>query len=349
MKGYAPRAPHFEKNALPFRPGPRKDELFSSWVCNIASGYGGKLQSFCHILWPQTAIWNRDVDRSASEQLLASVAAMTMTPLTAARQTLLRGLEGTLFRKFVPNGNTKWIMPLGVYHRRRRRPGLQYCPQCLSAETRLWRRSWRLSFITVCDVHDCALRDRCPHCACPIHAHRGEMGDRRSLAIVPASLCTLCRGELTQHIAECQPSTEAISFQASLIHRLTGDGKDLEYFEVLAHLASLLSSQRERLFAFRSFVAHSSNPRLPLPRTSDEQISCLFDAMELLDRQRILGMLAWLVVDWPDRLIDCAKSTQVRASDLSRDFQSAPAWYLQDTEPLSDARRRSHSAWSAKL
>lgn len=339
MKGYAPRAPHFEQNLLPFRPKPREDELFSSWVCHVASGYGIKLQSFCHLLWPGTAIWNRDVDRSSSEVLLRSVAAMTATPLSIARRTLLRELEGKLFGAYIPNGNTKWVMPLGVYHRRRRRPGLQYCPVCLSSGTRHWRRSWRLSLITLCDLHGCVLRDRCPQCTSPIYLHRGEMGNRRSVSLIPASICTVCHGELNGQMQETAPTVRAIAFQSALITRMSGSSQQLDYFDVLAHLASLLTSRRDRLKRFRSMVADDSGHRLLPPRSLDEQISSLFDALELQDRRSVLGMLDWLLVDWPTRLVRCAMETSVRASDLSRDFDQAPAWYFEAIEPLSDERR----------
>jgi hypothetical protein len=344
MARYAPRAPHFENNPLPFRPKPRPDELFSSWLCHITSGYGSKIQSFCHLMWPDTAIWNRDVDRSASEALLMSVARMTATPITAARQTLLRGLEGSLFRSYIPNGHTKWIMPLGLYHRTRRRPGLQFCPQCLDSPGSYWRRSWRLSLSTVCDMHNCALRDRCPHCSFPIHFHRRGMGDRNSTQLVPESICTKCRQSLSCPGDDPHPSRRAIGFQDSLLLRLENAPSSLEYFEVLAHLASLLATQRSRFEGFRERASRSSGHPLPEARLPGERITTLFDAMDLPRRRAILAMLDWLLDEWPERLVRCAQDTSVRASDLSRNFIAAPEWYLQAIEPLSDSRRHSHSS-----
>ncbi len=258
MGRYAPRAPHFEKSLLPFRPKPRTDELFSSWLCHISNGYDVRLQSFCHLLWPDIAIWNRDVDRSASEALLMSVARMTATPEAAARQTLLRGLEGRLFRRFIPNGHTRWIMPLGLYHRTRRRPGLQFCPKCLVSPASYWRRSWRLSLITLCDVHHCVLLDRCPQCSYPIHFHRSGMGKRRSTELVPISVCTKCGQDLIAPAEEPDPSSRAIAFQDELRSQLSNSTYSLEYFEVLAHLASLLATPRARFVAFRKLVSTCS-------------------------------------------------------------------------------------------
>ncbi len=342
MARYAPRSPHFEENPLPFRPKPRADELFSSWLCHIADGYGSKLQSFCHLLWPDTAIWNRDVDRSASEDFLGSLARMTGTPEHVARRTLLRELEGRLFRKYIPNGHTRWIMPLGLYHRTRRRPGLQFCSQCLASPSGYWRRSWRLSLCTLCDIHHCALQDRCPHCSYPVHFHRREMGTRRSAEFIPLSVCTKCRLGLASPEGPLPPSSRAITFQEALLGRLSVHAESLEYFEVVAHLAGLLATQRVRLNRFRNLVSTASGVSLPEPRSPMEKIATLFDSMDLPRRRALLAMLDWLLEDWPERLVRCAKETSVRASDLSRDFKGAPDWYLRAIEPLSDDRRMSH-------
>jgi hypothetical protein len=166
-------------NLLGCRPKPLLDELFSSWLIRVAHAQNLKLQTFCHMVWPNVALWNRDCDRRANSNVVTDLADMTGISKDEAFATLLTCYEGILFDRAIRTGHTKWILPLGVFHRLRRRKGLQYCPQCLQSQTPYFKKTWRLSLYTVCEEHQCYLHDACPHCARPIHPHRGEMGDRK--------------------------------------------------------------------------------------------------------------------------------------------------------------------------
>jgi hypothetical protein len=112
MRTYPPRAPHFELEPLPFRPKPREDELFSSWLCHIATGYSSKVYSFCHVLWPQPAIWNRDLDRSAGEALMTSIAKMRQPLCRSPGRHYSAALKAIssegLFRMAIRNGLCLW-------------------------------------------------------------------------------------------------------------------------------------------------------------------------------------------------------------------------------------------------
>jgi hypothetical protein len=276
---------------------------------------------------------------------MTSIAKMTATPLPIARQTLLSSFEGHLFRRFIPNGHTHWIMPLGLYHRTRRRPGLQFCPECLKDQGVYLRRSWRLSLVTLCERHGCSLRDRCPNCQSPIHFHRTEMGDGKLTSVIPVNTCPLCRSRLIETGNDSPMDPRALATQAALLTRLRSNTSSLEYFEVWSHLLGLLASPRPRFVQFRAHVATAAEYPPPNKRDPGDRITSLFDAMEIDSRRRLLGMADWLWQDWPARLVTCARATGIRASDLTRDFAVAPEWYHRAVEPLSDARRLSYGAF----
>lgn len=82
----------------------------------------------------------------------------------------LTGWAGVTSRAMNVKGVYHWINCVGVYHRRRRRYGLGFCPLCL-AENRCFQRQWRLSFWTVCPIHRVLLSDGCPRCDEPVRAH----------------------------------------------------------------------------------------------------------------------------------------------------------------------------------
>ena len=66
-----------------------------------------------------------------------------------------------------------WLNSVGIYHRKRKGFGLQYCPQCL-AEGAFYKKEWRLSFVTACLDHNCSLSDCCGRCQAPICFHRND-------------------------------------------------------------------------------------------------------------------------------------------------------------------------------
>lgn len=316
---------------LPCRPKPLHDELLSSWLIRVAHGNGMKLQSFCHMMWPGRAIWNRDCDRCADAELVTSLAEITGTPLRRAQQTLLSAFSGSLFRALVRTGNTPWMMPLGVHHRIRHRHGLQYCPQCLANGEPYFRRSWRLSLYTVCPEHRRTLLDGCPHCSQPVHPHRAEMGDCRRQQPLPRTICSYCRCDLCDVEPRGAVPRRLLQFQRLhariMEHTLPGDYDPVDYFNVLAQILQVLASPRELVRHFRSIVAEGAGVPLTTAPPDRSGIGLYFDVMGP-ERMRLLESASWLLEDWPDRFVNICKIARVRGSDLVRDLNPPPGWFM---------------------
>ena len=62
------------------------------------------------------------------------------------------------------------------------------CVLCLQRDIQYIRKSWRLSWVTRCTVHDCMLEDRCCQC--------GEVIETGLLRQSPVSVCEQCGTEL---------------------------------------------------------------------------------------------------------------------------------------------------------
>ena len=316
---------------LSYRPKPLPDELFSSWLIRVAHAQGLKLQTFCHMMWPEAMIWNRDCDRCANPELLSSLADMTGVAITQANATLLTSYEGILFRKAVKNGHTKWILPLGVFHRFRRRNGLQYCPQCLADATPYFRRVWRLSLFTLCERHQCLLRDECPHCKRPVHPHRGEMGDRKRTAPLGNEFCWMCGGDLRDVATGKsipQPLLSLQTYHSSLLKRDLGvsSSDSCLYFDCLAHILQLVTSRRSRMARFRELMSQASGIEITSiePKGSCPQH---FDAFSTNERAQILHAVAWMFEDWPGRFRALIILGKLRCSDLSGEHIRLPEWF----------------------
>lgn len=205
-----------QSDIFPFHRGvhPAEGELLSSYLLRLAAGHSADPYRFYSYLLPGIQIWNRDIDRRSSDAISALlVDRCGLLPATVEAMCLkeyIQAIEGPC-RGGTPGRGT-WINPLGIFHRTRMLSGLQVCPMCL-AEDGVYRRLWRLSFVTHCPVHLVALYACCPVCRAPIVPHRQLKG---------TTLCHCCH---TDHVAAWRGwdhSMPCSSSQQALMNALHG-------------------------------------------------------------------------------------------------------------------------------
>lgn len=316
---------------LPLRPAPLPEELLSSWIVRLAYAHGMKLQSFCHELWPTRNIWNRDPDRSADDRLMQSLSELTGVSFEAVRATTLRAYEGVLFRRQIRNGNTRWLMPLGIYHRVRKRSGLQVCPLCLRSDRiPYYRRIWRLSLFTTCSTHGTVLLDGCPRCEKPIHLHRSEMGRRNEFRF-DNNRCYNCGylfADTPPKAADARLHAVHLLHEALLGGRFSFPQETISYFDVLGHILRLLTSTRPRLRKFQENVSAMTNTQQAPVLTLARQRLCLhFDSLPVEVRAELLAAAFHLIQCWPTAMAEAFGRSHLRNSDVLRDFTHRPDWY----------------------
>jgi TniQ len=165
---------------------PARDESLTSWLIANARRHGGQLHTFTAMSFGQTQIWHRDSDLHpradviVRASVLAGVRRTDVDALTLVAE-VSRVAESA--RGYVP-----WLLPVGNAPGSPATYGTQYCPVCLS-ESPYWRRHWRWSFLTTCDLHeDIAMADSCPHCSAPVIPHRSPKCDM--------TRCHKCQGSL---------------------------------------------------------------------------------------------------------------------------------------------------------
>jgi hypothetical protein len=314
------------------RPKPLADELLSSWLLRTALHNGMKPQSFCKMLWPDRTFWNRSIDRYASAEVTMELAAVTGTSLSSINQLSLSVFEGILFPAIVRNGNTPWILPLGIFHRKFLRTGLVYCPLCLGEGEPYFRRRWRFSFATVCLHHGTLLQEECTACHAPIQPHRLGMGNRNPYTSRPIYLCSCCLSDLRLARFDDDADTTQCKFEhasSSLLldPREQSLAKAAEHFAILRHILGVLGSRRIRLLPFRAAVACELTQPLLASWSHQGGISLTFDAMPIIQRRISLAAAYWLLEDWPERFLGLARKSNLRVSDLTRDFPCMPWSY----------------------
>jgi len=300
----------------------------------LASAFDMKVHTFCARAFPGSAFWNRDVDRFASEAVLAALAEHSVTPLARVHETTLAALAGTLFEFKARSGVARWVLPAGIYHRTRLRHGLLFCSACL-AEDRVpyMRRQWRLAWAVVCTRHDAPLRDRCPACAAPVVHFRGELGQRWKCEAEPMSVCHRCGADLAasatmdRGVADPDLCALQLTLERTVRHGWAfvpshGPVPALAYFAGLRQLCRLLGSRR---VGARLRAATAEYYALPVPAV--EPALGDVERMTLVERTDILRLALLLAHDWPAGLVSICNEMRVWASTLLRDFDSAPFWY----------------------
>jgi hypothetical protein len=292
---------------------PYDDELFSSFVSRCARIHGMSITVFCAVHLPKFQVWTRDVDRSAPDSLVSAVAALASLPPARVQEMTLQGLERALNpRSSVMVGGpgvASWITAVGIYHRIRRRFGLQYCRLCLR-ESPVFLRAWRLAAVTVCPRHHLLLDDACLHCGAAVVPHRQNPSERH---------CHACGGDLTHPdpvVGVEADIPRAEERQARFLRALTGKSVVLGGRRVAGgdYVAGLQFID-ERLWVLkdRSMPKALREPKVPLELQRPPQ------------RIQTLERLGDLVEDWPRRLCQEAERCGVtRRAFISKD--PPPRW-----------------------
>ncbi len=190
--------PKFSSKIWPIHTQPVAGELLSSWMVRIAQGNRSKVYTFyASHFGRDREIWARDIDHFAPTWLIEELSVRTGCSLEKIHAMTLRSLETVVFTTFNEVGETKFILPLSVFHRKRRAFGQQFCVLCLSSDTVSYlRKSWRIGCNTICPEHQILLQDRCNYCSQPISPHRADINnsflfqERTSM-----HRCVFCRKE----------------------------------------------------------------------------------------------------------------------------------------------------------
>jgi hypothetical protein len=308
-----------------------------------------KAYTFGRIVFPKISLWNRDLDKIAPESVLQILAARTSTPIERIRKTALRRYEGRLYLEHNHNGNTNWILPLGIYHRTHRQNGLLFSPQCLHQDstTPYYRTQWRLALFDVCTSCGVFLHEKCPMCEKPVTFFRLELGRKSSLPDSPISFCFNCRFDLAT-APVVRASIDYINGQVELL-RILHQGLDKQvifphlYFDVLHQIVKLLTSSRPSCIPLQQLVDQEIGWSPVAVEYEIRKRRIPFECMPLAVRGGVIRQAQWLLTDWPYRFIYVMKCSRTNSTPLFCDMENIPFWYYQvihDNLYVSNANRR---------
>lgn len=300
----------------PMRRKPLQDELLSSWLLRNVRAHSGWPHSFCRAVWGGLQIWTRDIDRSAPELVLSTLAAKTQTSYDAAVQTLLRPQMRDILGAEPIQGVAPWVLPVGVFHRTRRRHGLQYCPECLATDKDpYFRRSWRMAYRFICPEHHCRLLDDCC-CGATVVAHKSPR--------LILSSCHACHGTLKGKSARALP--REISAQAALINYVQADQITIGA-EAISRV-DLMSGIRSLLIGMGSSSAGHRLLRLAAGTTEGctEPSGGAPERLRPPLRAHMLVAAHSLLQDWPNRFQEMCSTAGCNYGSLTYAGRQLPAW-----------------------
>lgn len=320
---------------LPGHTWPRPHELLSSWLVRLAAQNGFKLHTFSRLIWPEGSIWNRDIDNSAPDELLNALALRSGQSFDRVRATTLKSYEGAVFERHNPNGNTPWILPLGIYHRTRTKSGLQFCPQCLDENPPYFRKHWRLAYVVVCPSHKRFLVDRCA-CGAPVNFHRGSLGDRHVIRIKLESIrrCYRCNEDLRRcegDLGDLALLCASLDAQERCIialreGQITIGHERLRcnlFFAGLRQLLQILATGRN------SDLLRGAVTKWRALSDFKPGFSGKISAIERLpcgDRAALMAMVGDWFTDWPHSFIEACDAAGLTSTDICRNMQYVPYW-----------------------
>lgn len=308
---------------LPWRPSPKPNEVFSSWLRRLALGNCEKIQTFCHLLWPGRQLWNRDIDAIAPADVIVSLASRTGRDVSVLEKTTLRAFEGVVFEEVRVKVATRWVLPLGVYHRTRRLGGQQWCPSCLDEDAEpYYRLDWRLAFSSSCSKHGTILHDRCSICGEPAVPHRGVDPkchqcdfDRRRSPVTAADSRAL----------QLEHAMRAVAYGTGTPPPPLRDLHPLAYFDLIRQVFSILSSN-PRSARLRETVSRYLGGDPSPPNRSTR--SAAFENLSTVDRHRIVAIGACLLDGWPFNFVGfCAEAGMWKSWAMRGDQRQIPFEY----------------------
>lgn len=308
----------------------REDELLSSFLIRNAHAHGTTPYCFLSYHWPGRQIWNRDTDRTADKSWLDELAVLADVPASRLEASTLQPFRRVL-GSTLSNGDTPLLLSVSVFHRTRRRHGLQFCPLCLSEGRHWFRRVWRLGFMLVCSEHRVALLDACPTCGSPVVPHRALRLD--------LSCCHQCGAPLASGKCVTRLGADILEWQQWLLGALSGASTDtgpFEQTEICASVRSLLSLLTLR----RTHSAIREVLHLPLVSLPADRLQ--FEHARAHERALLMETLAAWLADWPSMFRKGAGAAGLTQMSFRRLKQPSMLRAEVERLPLGSGRDRTY-------
>ncbi|MCE2594111.1 TniQ family protein [Motilimonas cestriensis] len=306
----------------PAHPQPLPDEVFSSWIVRAAMCNGQKLRSFLTMTAPTMRSVSKSIDTHVSDHSLKQIAFKMKTDYATAYQTTMQSYQGYLFEKESDKSYRKQCV-LSLGETRNDLNYQQYCPLCLNEKNPYYRKRWRISFITVCEVHHCKLLDNCYSCRAPVKVIGN---DQRKKSRVYAGSFTAC------HCCASPLENAPVALASPVV---INDTK--KYINILTAGFAQLCPERW-IYSFSFFAVLRHMMRLTLEKTIPTGLLKIHDvdALPIDLRYYALTKLPKVFSNWPGNLLKISENMGISFSDfspLTKTTSTFPYWLDEAVRP----------------
>ena len=281
--------------------------MLSSWLYRLAAANRLSMAGLTEMNVQRRLGWLRDIDRFAPVELVENLAATVGKEFVECGAGTFMEWDiylDNLTEKSRSGGSARWYLkaPRPVGARVNPIP-IQYCPECLRDPDPYFRKSWRMSFVTLCPSHDAQLQSTCHSCGTPFFYAATMHAQKVPAADVGLRHCLQCNADLSQSAPIRAPGSQLLrQMQAGLVDGLA-DGtatfpwmqtRTVKVLGFVEHLPRLLGQTRlgDELQRLSSISVDR-----PVKRLGGK----LFDAADAVARAKLLQAAAWLLEDWPSR------------------------------------------------
>jgi hypothetical protein len=313
----------------PVRLKPEPDELLTSWLLRLACAYSTTLSRFVGAILPGSSISYHDLDYGLEPALLNALARGTGIAPSGIRRHEILTPDADSVAPW-PRADQAWVLPMPTSRVAVHQPGQPYCAVCLAEDTVPYlRRRWRRVYVTLCDVHQVELLDRCLTCNTPLNLRWAERSPLPARIAAPITLCCHCGGDLraAAGAARDRPGRpedrEAIDLLSDVAYTgwaiLPGHEPIPAplYFRVVIGLC-----EGEARYRLQAAVGRAGGPG---SAEADRQGTPFQHPRER--RGRITSML-WLLQDWPERFVELCWLYELDHTHLCRGMRHPiPSWY----------------------
>lgn len=315
-------------------------------MVRLAFANGYPLHTFyACLLGYRGAIWNRDVDRHPQPALLEILAHHTGQSIAALHAMTLAAYEGVLFEHLSHVGKATWILPVGVFHRTRRRAGLQFCPRCLEEDSiPYYRRSWRLALYAMCERHLCVMRENCPRCSATVAFYRHGIGRGKEVLLHNLRLCHKCQFDLgrAKSFIPNWPDIKSLNNFKKILeqfeygcwpHEISTSPFGVLYFQGIRTLVSVINGRNG--LRLRQLLSRSIGVDIG---QGASRLGLDFEYLPAAERLNLLLAVIWLMEGWPARFVAICTEASFTRSRLAEEVSALPFWLAQVADHFLDNR-----------
>lgn len=314
-------------------------ESLGSWLFRLGQANGlPDLTSFLMELDFTEHVYAGRLDCSDHpEGVVASIAhASSQAPEVV--QSLLLNEPLTRFGGEKVDGVNRWAVRSIVRQNRGFGMAFNVCPHCIRESTEpWWPRGWRMAVMTECPIHHVLLQNSCTRCGHPFLIH-----SRRTASL---HLCEKCNLELADMVLPTYPEPGPA---AGFVRYLLWDAESAGHlpdqqvaWQCIRKLLRLISHPAWANSLIRGMLPDQFANLLTRIAQSGPRS---FYAWSVYERHQALRFVEWLMGDWPGRLVDMLRRSQLATSQLRFLRSGRVDWVSQALwEHLPDARLRRRS------